>query len=56
MGDVIIGESGMSFQRYVNVLSDAEFKAVFGDRRNKNVLINFLNVVLQPHRYQTFYT
>ena len=39
-----------SAQRYVDILSDAGFKAVFGDRRNKDVLIDLLNVVLPPHR------
>ena len=37
-------------RRYVDILSDAGFKAVFGDRRNKDVLIDLLNVVLPPHR------
>lgn len=35
-----------SARRYVDILSDAGFKAVFGDRRNKDVLIDLLNVVL----------
>ena len=39
-----------SARRYVDILSDAGFKAVFGDRRNKDVLIDLLNVVLPPHR------
>ena len=39
-----------SAQRYVDILSDAGFKAVFGDRRNKDVLVDLLNVVLPPHR------
>lgn len=38
-----------SARRYVDILSDAGFKAVFGDRRNKDVLIDLLNVVLPPH-------
>ena len=29
-----------STQRYVDILSDAGFKAVFGDRRNKDVLVD----------------
>lgn len=37
-------------QRYVNILSDAGFKAVFGEQRNKDVLIDLLNVILPPHR------
>ena len=39
-----------SAQRYVDILSDAGYKAVFGDRRNKDVLVDLLNVVLPPHR------
>ena len=39
-----------SAQRYVDILSDAGFKAVFGDRRNKDILVDLLNVVLPPHR------
>ena len=42
--------SPASAHRYVDILSDAGFKAVFGDRRNKDVLIDLLNVVLPPHR------
>lgn len=37
-------------QRYVNILSDAGFKAVFGEQRNKDVLIDLLNMILPPHR------
>ena len=37
-------------QRYVDILTDAGFKAVFGDCRNKDVLIDMLNVILPPHR------
>lgn len=33
-------------QRYVDVLSDSGFKALFGDQENKPVLIDFLNAVL----------
>ena len=39
-----------SARRYVDILSDAGFKAVFGDQRNKDVLLDLLNVVLPPHR------
>ena len=42
--------SPASAHRYVDILSDAGFKAFFGDRRNKDVLIDLLNVVLPPHR------
>lgn len=37
-------------QKYVDILTDAGFKAVFGDQRNKDVLIDLLNVMLPPHR------
>ncbi len=33
-------------QRYVDILTDAGFKAVFGDRRNSDVLIDLINVML----------
>ncbi|MCQ2147777.1 MAG: Rpn family recombination-promoting nuclease/putative transposase, partial [Bacteroidales bacterium] len=32
--------------RYVNILKDSGFKAVFGDQENKEVIIGFLNTVL----------
>lgn len=35
-----------SFQRYVDVLSDSGFKAVFGDEANRDIIIGFLNSVL----------
>ena len=44
------GSKGETLQKYVDILTDAGFKAVFGDRRNKEVLIDFLNVVLPAHR------
>ena len=33
-------------QRYVDILTDAGFKAVFGDQRNKDVLTDMLNALL----------
>lgn len=39
-----------STQRYADILSDAGFKAVFGDKGNKEVLIGLLNVLLPEHR------
>ena len=39
-----------SAQRYVDILTEAGFKAVFGVERNKDVLIDLLNVVLPAHR------
>ena len=46
----ICGDGKTSTQRYVDILSDAGFKAVFGDRGNKEVLIGLLNVLLPEHR------
>lgn len=40
-------------QKYVNLLSDAGFKAVFGDERNKKVVISFLNIILDGERVVT---
>ncbi len=40
----------MTGQRYVNLLSDAGFKAVFADEKNKAVVITFLNVILAGER------
>ncbi len=37
-------------QRYVDLLTDSGFKAVFGDQKNKQVLIDFLNTVLPEGR------
>ena len=48
MADAITGR--MSVQRYVDILSDAGFKAVFGDQRNKDVLIDLLNFILPENR------
>ena len=37
-------------QRYVDILTEAGFKAVFGVEKNKDVLIDLLNVLLPEHR------
>ncbi len=37
-------------QRYVDMMSDAGFKAVFGDKGNKEVLADLLNLLLPKHR------
>ena len=37
-------------QRYVDLLTNAGFKAVFGDRKNKDVVMSILNTLLPPHR------
>ena len=44
------GMNAGSSRRYVDILTDAGFKAVFGDQNNKDVLIDFLNVVLPESR------
>ena len=44
------GSRQAAVQRYVDILTDAGLKAVFGDQRNKDVLIDILNVILPPHR------
>ncbi|MBO8448046.1 MAG: PD-(D/E)XK nuclease family transposase [Bacteroidetes bacterium] len=35
---------------YADILSDAGFKAVFGEPRNKDILAELLNVLLPPDR------
>ena len=42
-----------SAQRYVDIMTEAGFKAVFGVEKNKDVLIGLLNVVLPEHRRVT---
>lgn len=43
--------SGIKEQRYVDLLMDSGFKAVFGDERNKDVVIDFLNAVLEGEHH-----
>ena len=55
MGNSVVGSRAAesrkaAVQRYVDILTDAGLKAVFGDQRNKDVLIDLLNVMLPPHR------
>ena len=33
-------------QKYVNLLSNSGFKAVFGDRNNKDVVMSVINMLL----------
>jgi predicted transposase/invertase (TIGR01784 family) len=41
----------LSGDRYINPLTDFGFKRLFGTEPNKNLLIDFLNVILPPqHR------
>ena len=37
-------------QRYVDILSNGGFKALFGDRKNKDVVMSILNALLPSHR------
>ena len=37
-------------QKYVDILSNGGFKAVFGDRNNKWVIMDILNTLLPEHR------
>lgn len=46
----LIGDGDLIVQRYVDILTDAGFKAVFGDQRNKDVLMDLLNVLLPAER------
>ena len=48
-----MNETRTSAQRYVDILTEAGFKAVFGVEKNKDVLIALLNVVLPEHRRVT---
>ena len=39
--------------RYVDLLTNSGFKAVFGDRENKDVVMSVINALLPPHRHVT---
>lgn len=41
-------------QRYVDILTNGGFKALFGDVNNKDVVISILNVLLPKHRQITY--
>ena len=43
-------ESNAVLQRYVNLLSNSGFKAVFGDRANKDVVMSVMNMLLPEGR------
>ena len=43
-------ESGI-LRRYVDILSEAGFKAVLCNKRNRDVLIDILNIALPPHKH-----
>lgn len=40
-------------QRYVDILTNSGFKALFGDTNNKEVVISIINVLLPAHRRVT---
>lgn len=42
--------NGTTVQRYVDILTNGGFKALFGDTNNKEVVISILNVLLPEHR------
>lgn len=41
-------------QRYVDILTNGGFKALFGDVNNKDVVFSILNVLLPEHRQITY--
>ena len=49
----LAGSRQAAVQRYVDILTDAGLKAVFGDQRNKDVLIDLLNVI-PPRKTASF--
>ena len=40
-------------QRYVDILTNGGFKALFGDKANKDVVMSMINVLLPDHRKVT---
>ena len=40
-------------QRYVDILTNGGFKALFGDAANKDVVMSIINVLLPNHRKVT---
>ena len=46
-------KKGEAVQRYVDLLTNSGFKAVFGDRANKDVVMSVMNSFLPPHRHVT---
>lgn len=43
-------ENGRIIQRYVDILTNGGFKALFGDAQNKDVVMSIINVLLPDHR------
>ena len=46
-------EKGTGIQRYVDILTNGGFKALFGDVANKEVVMSIINVLLPAHRKVT---
>ena len=56
MNDFRFNENGQNEEfvgRYVDLLTNSGFKAVFGDRDNKDVVMSVINALLHPHRHVT---
>ena len=56
MNDFRFNENGQNEEvvgRYVDLLTNSGFKAVFGDRDNKDVVMSVINALLPPHRHVT---
>jgi hypothetical protein len=45
----------ISGDRYINPLTDFGFKRLFGTEPNKNLLIDFLNVILRKRKGRKIY-
>ena len=50
MDDLTIDHGQMVAQRYVDLLTNSGFKALFGDESNKDVVMLIINEFLPPHR------
>ena len=56
MNDFRFNKNGQNEEvvgRYVDLLTNSGFKAVFGDRDNKDVVMSVINALLPPHRHVT---
>ena len=52
--DIMDKKNEAVVQRYVDILTNGGFKALFGDVNNKDVVISILNVLLPEHRQITY--
>lgn len=50
MENEVIQNEEKVVQRYVDLLTNSGFKAVFGDRANKDVVMSVINALLPEHR------